>query len=302
MGRALGVSRAAIHKHMQALAGQGVPIHRVPGRGYRLADGVSLLDAAEIRTHLSERARVLASEIEILEEVDSTSAYLARSPDAASLQGRVCLAEKQTSGRGRRGRSWVACPYRDLVMSIGVEYDHWPAHLPTLGLVTAMAIINGLSDLGVEGLAVKWPNDVVHGERKFCGVLLDVAGEAHGDCRVIIGIGLNVSSDARSIDQQWVDLASIAGRAPDRNVLAAHCLNALLPVLETFPADGFAGYLPEWRRLDCLRDRPVTVHGTDGTTLHGTAAGVDASGRLRVADGNGGIHVFTQGDVSVRAR
>jgi BirA family transcriptional regulator, biotin operon repressor / biotin---[acetyl-CoA-carboxylase] ligase len=220
------------------------------------------------------------------------------------LNGRVCLAEKQTAGRGRRGRSWVAEPYRDLMMSIGVEYPQWPAGLPTLGLVTALILVEALETLGARGLMVKWPNDVVYEHRKLCGVLLDVNGEAHGACRVIVGIGINLSTgsgQSRDIDQQWADLEAVAGRTFDRNAVASQCLELLLPAFRSFPARGFAAYQPAWRRLDALRDRQVTVHSADGGAFVGMAAGVDESGRLKVADAAGGRRFFTQGDVSVRS-
>lgn len=303
MGAAMGLSRAAIHKHIQALVERGVPIHRVPGRGYRLAENVTLLDGSLIAGFLSGSTRELVSEIEVLDEVDSTSACLAAGPSDRPLDGRVCLAETQTAGRGRRGRRWVASPYRDLMLSVGIEYSQWPAQLQTLGLVAALAVTRALNDLGLTGLLVKWPNDVIHGDHKLCGILLDVTGEAHGACRVIVGIGINVSMDrerGRGIDRQWTDFATIAGRAPDRNRLAAACLESLLPAFRSFPDRGFTPYRAEWGRLDALQGRAVAVIGSDGSVLNGQAAGVDDSGRLRVVDETGAVRVFTQGDVSIR--
>lgn len=305
IGAALGLTRAAIHKHVQALVRQGVPIHRVPGRGYRLAEGVVLLDEGVITEGLSQRARVLVGGLDVLDEVDSTSAEMARTMDFGSSHYRVCLAEKQTAGRGRRGRAWIASPYRDLMMSVGVEYPQWPAQLPALGLVTALSIVDALEGLGIQELAVKWPNDVVCADRKLCGVLLDVTGETHGACRVIVGIGINVSMKddlGRSIDQRWVDLDAIAGRSQDRNTVAAEVLNVLLPVFESFPETGFAGYRSEWRRRDALHGRRIVVRSADGKSVEGEAAGVDGFGRLQVMDARGQAHAFTQGDVNVRVR
>jgi BirA family biotin operon repressor/biotin-[acetyl-CoA-carboxylase] ligase len=294
-----------VHKHVRALVEQGVPIHRVPGRGYRLADGVSPLDPGAISRRLSPETRALAPRIEVLDEVDSTSAELARGNDAASPGVRVCLAEKQTAGRGRRGRTWVAEPYRDLMMSIAVAYRQWPAQLPTLGLVTAMQVVDALGALGVPGLGVKWPNDVVHARGKVCGVLLDVTGEAHGACRVIVGIGINVSTGedrGRAIPQQWTDLASLAGRVLDRNDIAGQCLDRLLPAYDRFPSEGFAPYRRVWPGRDSLQGRQISIHCADGSTFRGEVAGVDESGRLVVLGADGARHCFTQGDVSVRPR
>jgi len=302
IGAELELTRAAVHKHVQALVAQGVPIHRVPGRGYRLADGVTLLEGGEIAARLADGSRSLLAGIEVLDEVDSTSAVLARRGAGEPFDGWVCLAEKQTAGRGRRGRSWMATPYRDLMMSVGIEYAQWPAELPTLGLVTAMALVDSLQALGAAGLKVKWPNDVVHPDGKLCGVLLDVTGEAHGTCRVTIGIGINVSAAgaARDIDQPWTDLEAVSGKRQDRNEIVAQCLERLLPAFRRFPAGGFAPYRAAWRRLDAVRDRWITIRGADGGLFEGRAAGVDDAGRLRATGADGKTRVFTQGDVSVR--
>lgn len=303
MGAALGLTRAAVHKHVRALVEQGVPVHRVPGRGYRLADGVSLLDGQDIEHRLSRAARGLISGIEVVEAVDSTSTELSRRAGSCSLKGRVCLAEKQTAGRGRRNRSWVATPYRDLMMSVSWVFPRWPAELPTLGLVSSLMIVEALEAVGGDGLELKWPNDIVHQYRKVCGVLLDATGETQGDCRVIIGIGVNVSmggEQAAGIDQHWVDLETLLGQPPDRNRLAAECLDRLMPMLDSFTDEGFASCLQRWRDRDALAGHAVSVTGADGTVVHGKAAGIDDSGRLRFVDDAGVTRFFTQGDVSVR--
>lgn len=303
MGAALGLTRAAVHKHIRALAEQGVPVHRVPGRGYRLADGVSLLNGEEIERRLCRPSRALISGVEVLEAVDSTSMELSRRPDSCAAKGRICLAEKQTAGRGRRGRSWVATPYRDLMMSIAWVFPRWPAELPTLGLASSLMIAEALEAADVDGLELKWPNDIVHRHRKVCGVLLDATGETQGECRVIIGIGINVSmagGHAAGIDQSWVDLETLLGQPPDRNRLAAECLNRLLPMLDSFTNEGFASCLQRWRDRDAIAGRAVSITGADGAVAHGKAAGIDDGGRLRFVDDAGVTRLFSQGDVSVR--
>jgi len=304
MGGIVGLSRAAVHKHIQALAEHGLPVHSVPGRGYRLEAGAGVLNASRIREQLSASTGALLASLEILDEVDSTSAYLARRFDAAPLAGRVCLAERQTRGRGRRGRSWTACPYRDLILSIGVEYPGWPPDLPALGLATALMVIRALESQGARELRVKWPNDIVHGDAKLCGILLDVTGEAHGGCRLIVGIGINLSTDGtrrEALEQAWTDVASIAGAAPDRNRVAAACLDELLPGFRSFPTRGFAACRDEWEARDALAGREIRVHFAGGGGVTGRAAGVDDAGRLRVRGADGRCRCFHQGDVSIRA-
>lgn len=301
LGKRLGVSRAAIQQQIAALRGDGVPVHGVPRRGYRLAAGVSLLDAGRIQARLSELKVTDVTRLHIRPSVDSTNNELLRA--AGALHGTVCLAEKQSKGRGRRGKHWVATPYRNVMLSLGWVYQEWPAAISALGLLAALAVSRALERFGIADVGIKWPNDLVWRGKKLGGVLVDLGGEAGGACRAVVGVGINVSvsaPDGERIDQPWTDLASITTVLPDRNMVAAAVIAELTSVLSKFPMHGFAGELSEWRKRHVLEGQQVEIVA-EGLLLTGRVLGVDDSGALLLRDREGVRHKFYHGEVGLRA-
>lgn len=306
LGAELGISRAAVHKHIARLRRAGLPVDSVPAKGYKLADGVVPLRAGAIRDGLQPQARSTIGRIFVEQSVDSTNDYLHRLPGDIPSHGAVCIAECQSSGRGRRGNRWIASGYRNLLMSLRWEYDRWPQAVTGVAVAVGVAIIDALNDLGVNGPGMKWPNDIVLGERKLGGILIDVGGESTGACRLIVGIGINVEiteADAGLIQQPWIDLAGHTVARVDRNRLAAACLNRLVDLLSHYDERGFGYYRDRWRQVDVLRGRDVSValQGS-GKTTHGTVTGLDDNGALILRLAQGGEMICFQGDVSVRPR
>ena len=298
LAHSLGVTRAAVWKKVHALEALGLEVFRIPGKGYRLADPLQLLDAEAIRAGLSpvDRARLVG--LTVLDVVDSTNTWLAAHPGEPA----VCLAEFQSAGRGRRGRGWVSPFGANLYLSLSWRFDEWPPGFTALGMVTAIAAERALAKLGVASVSIKWPNDLMARDRKLGGVLIDLQGEPPGATRVVIGLGINVrmpASAAGQIDQPWMDLATLAqGNAPDRNRLAAALISALLEALDRFALTGFAGFDADWRRLDLVAGRAVALHSHD-RTVTGVADGVDEHGALLLRTPHG-IERFVSGDVSLR--
>lgn len=295
LARDLGVSRSAVWKHVRALAGLGLDIQSVPGRGYRLAEPLELLDADAIRAALPvawrERLGVAAAF-----SLDSTSARLAALPDAALPA--ACLAEHQSAGRGRRGRVWVSPPGGNLYLSLGWRFAALPPDFPALGLAAGVAVCEALAGFGLEEPGLKWPNDLVAQGGKLGGLLLEVSGEPPGPCRVILGLGLNLRMPRDiEVGQAWTELAAL-GPLPGRNRLAAALLGALCAMLDTFATAGFAPFRGAWERRDVLRGRLVEVR-TEAGRVQGRALGVAADGALRLwlSDGE---RRFYSGEVSVR--
>lgn len=301
MGRALGVTRAAVCKGIKGLAAAGVEIHRVTGRGYRLAAPLAPLDERVIRKRLAAAGFEWRGRLEILEEVDSTNRYLLeRAQDAAS--GHVCLAEAQPCGRGRRGRNWVTTPYHNLMLSLAWRFQSGPGMVAGLALAAGVALTRALEEYGVDDARLKWPNDVLWNGRKLAGLLADVEGEAAGPCRVVLGVGINgyiAERDGARIDQPWVDLQTITGASVDRNRLAALVIRQLARTCEKFGAHGFAPFQAEWERRHLYAGRPVRL--MQGETVHrGTVAGIDDSGALLLRDAQGRTRAFYSGDISLR--
>jgi len=300
LGRELGISRAAVSQHIARLRDAGLPVIAVPGRGYRLAPGIRLLDPGLIRELLIPAARGLVQEVEVVTSVESTNSAILEKV-AGDLHGRALLAESQPEGRGRRGRSWIVSPFRNLVMTLGWSYAEWPSAVTALGLVTAAVVARVLSLQQVPDIEIKWPNDLIWHSRKLGGILVEIAGESSGQCHVAVGVGINVEiteADAQRIHQPWVDLAGIAGHAPDRNALAAAILSNLAMALADYPAHGFAPFRDEWEARHALRGREVVVDSEAGR-FAGTIEGIDDSGALLLRT-RGQTRRFFHGEVTIQ--
>jgi len=299
----LGVSRTAVWKQLRKLADEaGIDIERVRGRGYRIPGGLDLLQAERIRRGLTPPAAALLGTLEVLDSVDSTNAELLRRAGEGAASGLVCTAERQTAGRGRRGRHWVSPYAGNIYLSLLWHFDEGAAALEGLSLAVGVAVAQALADCGVDGVRLKWPNDVLHDGAKLGGILLEMSGDADGPCQVVVGIGLNVAmppAAAGAIEQAWTDLtAACAGSPPDRNALLAGLLNALLPLLAGFGSGGFAPWRERWQALDAFAQRSVVLD-TGVRRLAGIARGVDARGALCLETATGVQHMHG-GEVSLR--
>ena len=301
---ALGVSRTAVWKQINKLVTEsGLNIESVKGKGYRIPDGIDLLDAAQVTAALNARASALMTRLDILDTVDSTNAEVMRRVEQGCTSGLVCTAEQQTAGRGRRGREWVSPYASNLYLSLLWEFSQGAAALEGLSLAVGVAVARALRACDVPSVQLKWPNDVLYGGAKLGGILLEMNGDAAGSCRVVIGVGLNVAMPAAAagaIDQAWTDVKSITpGQYPKRNRLLAALLNELLPLVADFEQQGFARWRDEWQSLDAFAGAPVVLN-TGTTQLGGTAQGVDERGALQLETATGVQSVYG-GEISLRA-
>ena len=302
LARRLGISRAAVWKQVAALRATGLDIESSSG-GYRLAWPLDVLDPAVIRSRLAASVRRKVGAIENHWRLDSTSSECLRRADALPDCSFV-FADWQDAGRGRRGRKWLSPPATNLQFSCLKRFAGGYASLSGLSLAVGVAAVNALEDCGVDGIGLKWPNDLVHRDAKLGGVLVELGGEFMGPCHAVIGIGINlrVPEAMRSaLDRPCTDLASLRGAgAPSRNTLAAALVARLIEALDAFDEGGFAVSADAWAGLDALAGRAVRVDDPRGA-FEGTAAGVDARGALRVRC-KGGMRVVDSAEVTVRAR
>lgn len=300
----LHVTRAAVWKAVEQLRELGVGLDAQTHKGYRLAPGVSALDAERIAARLPTQVRARVEALRIEWTLESTNSALLDALPPAAGQAAVVLAEHQTGGRGRRGRSWIAPPGGAICLSVGWQYPDLPADLSALSLVVGLAVVAALDELGVGGTLLKWPNDLVTERGKLGGILLEMRAEAGGPVHLVIGIGLNVLLDASiraavsATGNVPDDLQAHRQPAPDRNDVVAALLTRLVPALEEFPRSGLAPHLAHWNERDALRDQEVRVENL-GEVTRGLARGVDAHGALLV-ETPGGVQRFISGEVSVR--
>lgn len=297
IGKALGVSRVAVQKRIQSLVENGLPIEAVSGKGYSLPKGVSLLSDERIGSYLDPD---LCESVEVLQSVASTNSHLL-AQDILVNKAKVCVAEAQRAGRGRRGNNWQSAPYRNVMLSISWGFDRWPETITGLGLAVALTItefINQKYDLDVK---IKWPNDLMIGGDKLAGILIDVAGESSGACNVVIGIGLNVHQPDWSSDDaayRWIDMASL-GLEVCRNQLIGAISNDLIQMLSHFEDIGFSPLVERWNALSSYRGERVRV-GSAHDFIEGDMQSVDSVGALLIIDDCGVEHRFADSNVSVR--
>ncbi|WP_166226382.1 bifunctional biotin--[acetyl-CoA-carboxylase] ligase/biotin operon repressor BirA [Pseudomonas atagonensis] len=296
LGAALGISRSAIWKQLQHLEAElGLSIHKVRGRGYQLAAPLMLLDPLKIA------GAPPFWPITLLDSIDSTNAEALRAVSRGQSAPFLVLAERQLSGRGRRGRKWVSPFAENLYYSLVLRIDGGMRQLEGLSLVVGLAVMKALRKLGVAGAGLKWPNDVLVGNKKIAGILLELVGDPADVCHVVLGIGINVNmQSADEVDQQWTSMRLESGQMCDRNILVAELSEQLQSFICRQQAEGFKVLRAEWEANHLWQGRTVSliagVNQIDGVVL-----GIDNQGAIRLMV-EGEEKVFSGGELSLRLR
>lgn len=301
LGQSAGCSRTAVWKAIQSLQDSGLEIYSVRGKGYRLAHPVELLRRESILAGLDDITQKTLQQLEVIHEIDSTNAYLLEVAKQGDVANRVCIAECQRAGRGRRGRQWVSPLGGNLYLSLLWRFQAGATSLGGLSLAMAVAVMRTLRDVGLNSAQLKWPNDILVKGHKLAGILLELSGEASGPCTVVVGLGLNVRTPAAvmsSVADPWIDLESVLGKTVSRNELVARLLCRMVSAVEDFECNGLAPFMAEWSDWDALAGNEITLHLPNGS-LQGVARGVDENGALLVAR-EGELQRHHSGEVSVR--
>lgn len=307
LAKKLKISRGGIWKLMNSLKALGIDIESVPRQGYRLPRAVDLLDKDAIVAALPAATRQQLERADVLLTVDSTNRFVAELPPPQPGRVQLCTTEVQNAGRGRRGRSWVAPFGSGVCMSVGWQFAEAPPTFSALSLAVGVAVVKAFERLGIQGVGLKWPNDLQWQGRKLGGILIEMRGESAGPAQVIIGIGINMQMPAairmQLVEREAVMIADVHEIArehtPTRNALIGTVVAELFEMLQTFTASGFAPFHDQWLLLDTLANAPVKVISGAQTTL-GTARGVELDGTLLV-DVDGELRKFVSGEVSLRA-
>ena len=302
LGELLGVSRTAVWKQLQKLEEIGLQVESVKGTGYRVVNGIDLLVKDDITVHLRDRNRNEPRSIELFQSLDSTNKYLQEQAEKSGCSGSVVLAERQTSGRGRRGKTWVSPFAANIYMSILWDFEQGAQALEGLSLAVGVAVRRALIEVGLEDVRLKWPNDIYIGNKKLGGILLEMIGDPAGHCSVVIGVGINVSmpaSIAVNIDQPWTDCCSESDAPIARSRLAALLIDNIFDILNDFESLGFAGYRDEWQEADAFKGLQGTI-STPRDSVSGTVIGVDNSGAVQLKLMSGEVKSFIGGELSLR--
>lgn len=251
-------------------------------------------DIEKITDAIEPEFQRFLAKITVFESIDSTNTYLLNQTKLGALSGTVCFAEQQISGRGRRGRQWFSMPGANIACSMLWHFTMGTEAISGLSIAVAVIVSNVLKKYGIiNGVQLKWPNDVLFDGRKLAGILLERSGNS-----VVIGIGLNLylPSDA---DSNWIALSEITNGDIKRNYLAGLLVNELLAKLPVYEMRGLSAFIDEWRQHDVFNGQSITVH-TSEKNFSGMMKGINASGELILQDEEGAIRQFCYGEVSVR--
>lgn len=302
LGSALGMTRAAIWKKLKLLEELGLRVDSVRGKGYRLGKGIELLDDSKIEQYVEDDIR---SKVAIHSCLQTTSTNDLVKKVAVPGKLNFCLAEYQTSGRGRRGRQWINPFGSAICLSALWKVGEGTASLEGLSLAVGLAVLKALESCGGSGLKLKWPNDILwespQGYRKLCGILLEVHGDPTGECEVIIGIGINVAlspEQLQDIGQPATDLYRVCNKAISRNKVAGSVVNVIGHMLGHYEHGGFGLFRDEWQRHDAFIGQTVTLDAS-GRKVTGIARGVDDQGNL-LLETSSGVMTFCGGEVSLK--
>lgn len=294
ISRSLKISRSAVWKVMRDLRGDGYDIEAATHRGYRLLKSPDLLYPNEISSGLS--TKVLGREIVYLEQTPSTMDVAMEMAVNSSAEGTMVIAEMQTKGKGRLGRSWVSPKGQGLYFSLILRPKLAVSEIPLMTLMSALAVCQTVREMTPLEAKIKWPNDILIDGRKLSGILMELNADMDGVKFVILGIGLNVNTPLKSLPAHAASLKSETHKAYSRVAL----LQALLKNLETwyhiFQHQGSKPILQKWRQWSDTLGRNVRLEDQQGI-VEGMAVDVDEMGRLMLEDKSGRILRRMTGDV-----
>ena len=296
------ISRAAVWKKIRKLEDLGLACHSVSGKGYRLEESVQLLDVPRLTQIVNTELGSHSLTIDLRPQVQSTNDITLEAARTAKTSGYVCLAEQQLSGRGRLGRNWVSPFARNIYLSMLWRFPAGAGSLEGLSLAMGVAVVRALEKFSLQGLSLKWPNDVLLKGEKLAGVLLEMHGDSSGQCSVVIGVGVNVDMPhvaASAIDQPWTDLNRHIPNI-DRNQIAGNLLSEIYRSAEQFSEQGFLSHKSAWEEYDGFFGEDVSIILGD-KELAGRAAGISDRGEFCL-EVDGKRRHFSGGEVSVRRK
>ncbi len=296
----LGISRNAVHKHVETLRKRGYRIVGVSRRGYKLEQEPSTLSMARVTDRTKTSA--FGHSFRYYDEIESTNAEAKSLANAGAPEGTVVIAECQTAGRGRLGRRWTSPAGKGLLFSVILRPEMPMSDVHLFTVVAAAAACEGIEREAEVQVQIKWPNDLFIGDRKAGGILMEVAGEQDEVEWIVVGLGINVNTEYGELPvglrRSAVSLKMATGDMVDRSDLLVSLLLSLEKHYGDAARNGFGGALDSFRRRDYLLSRGVSVETREGLVA-GKASGIDDRGALLVELGPQRVRRFHSGDVSV---
>jgi len=297
----LSVSRAAIWKHIQKLKEEGYVIESAPKKGYLLSKSSDPVTAAELRQGLSTKV-FGKKNIIYLNETDSTNTRAKELAAQGAPEGTIVIAEKQTSGRGRRGRSWFSPPGGGIYCSLILRPVLSPSETPRITLMTAVVAAETLISLVKLKLRIKWPNDILVNGKKLAGILTEISTEMDAVNYIVVGIGLNVNTQFEDLPIEIKKTATSilieTGKRFPRVKLIQHYLKLYEKYYDMFKDNDFEPIMKRWRELADIIGKQIRVD-VIGKTHIGKVVDVDNDGVLILKDDQGVLQRIFSGDVTL---
>lgn len=298
LSRKLGISRTAIWKHACSLRNEGYVIDSSTRKGYLLREAVDRLLPSEIEASLPSMG--LKCRVIFEKEVDSTNRLARDLAISGAVEGTLVVAESQTGGRGRKGRNWYSPPGEGIYLSLILRPRFQPAEAQKMSLLTGVALAETLIPIVPSRISIKWPNDVLAGEKKVAGILIEIGTEIDAIDYMIVGVGLNVNTVPdhfpADLRERATSLAAEIGH-PVRRV------EILVAFMESFDRyyglrdrAGFAPVIRRWRELSDMEGKLVRVHSLE-RSLEGTSVGIDDDGVLLIKTADDSVRRVIAGDV-----
>ncbi len=301
ISKALGVSRTAVWKTVNALRAQGYEIGSTPGGGYSLNSDNDLLSKPAIERGL--QTRTLGQQLELLETVDSTNNHLRLAAQQGAPEGLVVVADRQTQGKGRLGRQFHSPPGSGIYMSVLLRPEAPAADCALFTAATAVCVCRAVEEVAGVALSIKWVNDLLYQGKKLCGILTEASLQLEGSRLdyMIVGIGINTGGPGLALPPELNSIATtlyeICGARNLRNRLIAAVLNHL----EGFYRDvqgQQADILAEYSRRLSLKGQKIRLSTGNPEEVF-TAIDIDGQAGLIIEDGSGARRTLTYGEVSV---
>ena len=297
---ALGISRTAVWKYMNALREEGYEIESVTRKGYRLLQSPDLLRFQEIKAAIP--GGLLGGEIRVFDTIDSTNEEAKRAALSGAPDGSLYVADNQSKGKGRRGRNWVSPKGKDIFFTLLLRPDLAPEDASMLTLVAALAGVNAAGRYTGADFQIKWPNDIIINGKKICGILTEMSLEMSEIDYVIVGIGWNLNRT--EFDEDIKSMASSVlletGHPVNRAGFLAVFVEEFMALYSRFLEQRDLGFcMGDYNRRLINIGREVKVIQKQEEFIY-LSKGINERGELLVEDKQGNQKTILSGEVSVR--
>ncbi|MDP8248305.1 MAG: biotin--[acetyl-CoA-carboxylase] ligase [Candidatus Tritonobacter lacicola] len=297
----LGMSRAAVWQRISELRGMGYVIEAQPHHGYRLANVPDRMLGYEIERSLG--TGIIGRNVICYDAVSSTNDIAAEMAEKGEPEGCAVFAECQRKGRGRMGRSWIAPTGKNILMTFILRPRMRAVNAPQVTLMSAVACAEAIRVVTGLPALIKWPNDILIGDRKVCGILVELFSELDGIRYILVGVGLNVNVRREEFPGEIVETATSLldelGQKVSRIALARELLQKLDENYSILRESGFSSIMDKWKEMSATLGRSIRVTWPDGKKEIGSAYALDADGALLLRRETGFTARITSGDIQI---